>query len=532
MKNRRRSLARQLLLLQVTGVAVLVVVGAGLVYLTSAQAADRRAGDEVTAVAQTLADTPSVLSALSASNPTLQLQPLAERVRADTGVDFITIMNPDGIRFTHPNPAMIGLDYVGTISEAQQGRTLVETYTGTLGPSKRAVVPVFDATRHVVALVSVGIKTDVISADLTGRIVTVAAVAFAVLVVGVVGSFLVSRRLRRQTRGLAPAELASVFAYYEATLHAVREGLVLVDAERRVVLCNDGARDLLGLTVDLLGMPVAELGLPPSLAEAFGAQEPRTDEIHLTDSRVLVVSTAPVRSGERSPGTVVTLRDHTDLQHLTGELNTTRGLAESLRSQAHEAANRLHTVVSLVELGRAGEAVEFATAELEIAQRLTDQVVGAVAEPVLAALLLGKAAEANERGVELVVTEDTALGEADLPARDLVTIAGNLIDNALDAAVAGGSGENRPRVTVTTKVDAGRLLIRVADTGPGLADSARSAVFQRGWSTKTRNGPVGRGLGLALVGQTVRRYGGAIDVVNEGGAVFTVLLPLQGAVSG
>lgn len=526
MKARRRSVARQLLLLQVTGVVVLVMVGAALVYLTSAQAADRRAGDEVTAVARTLADTPSVLGALSTPNPTVPLQSIAERVRADTGVDFITIMSPDGIRFTHPNPAMIGLRYLGTITEAQQGRIVVETYTGTLGPSKRAVVPVFDATRHVVALVSVGIRTEVIAADLTGRIVMVAGVAFAVLVVGVAGSFLVSRRLRRQTRGLAPTELASVFTYYEATLHAVREGLVLIDAEHRVVLCNDAARDLLGLTVDPAGMPVTEVGLPPLLAQVFGAQEPSTDEIHLTDSRVLVVSTAPVRSVGRSPGTVVTLRDHTDLQHLTGELNTTRGLAESLRSQAHEAANRLHTVVSLVELGRADEAVEFATAELEIAQRLTDQVVGAVAEPVLAALLLGKAAEASERGVELVVTEDTALGEVDLPARDLVTIAGNLIDNALDAAAA-GSGGNRPRVTVTAKVAAGRLLIRVADTGPGVADPVKSAVFERGWSTKTRNGPVGRGLGLALVGQTVRRHQGTIEVVNDGGAVFTARLPLR-----
>jgi two-component system, CitB family, sensor kinase len=527
MRNRRWSLARQLLLLQVAGVGALVAVGAGLAYLDASHAADDRATQQVVAVAGTVADAPTVRAALSTPDPSAQLQPFAERVRADTGIDFVTIMNPEGIRFTHPNPAEIGQRFLGNIDEAVRGGLVTETYTGTLGPSVRAVVPVLDDTRHVVALVAAGIKVEAISAGLAERLVPVFLVAAAVLAVGVAGSILISGRLRRQTRGLAPAELAGVFAYYEATLHAVREGLVLVDGAGRVVLCNDGARVLLGLTGDPAGTPVdALVGLPPALATAFRAGEPRTDEIHLTDARVLVVSTAPVRSGQCARGTVVTLRDHTDLQMLTGELNTTRGLAESLRSQAHEAANRLHTVVSLVEMGRTDEAVEFATAELAIAQRLTDRVVGAVSEPVLAALLLAKAAEAGERGAKLILTDDTALDDLELEPRDLVTILGNLIDNALDAAIE-GAAQAKPRVTVTVKVDDGWLVLRVADTGRGIAHAEQSEVFQRGWSTKPQDGPVGHGLGLALAGQAVRRYEGTITVTNEGGAVFTVRLPLR-----
>ncbi|WP_210718446.1 sensor histidine kinase [Amycolatopsis acididurans] len=526
MKNRRWSLARQLLALQVAGVGALVAVGAGLAYADASRATDDHARDEVVTVAHTIADTPTILAALSTSDPSAQLQPFAERVRADTGVDFITIMNPDGIRFTHPNPAEIGRRFLGNTAEARAGRTFTETYAGTLGPSMRAVVPVSGAGGQVVALVAVGITVKAISAELKERLIPLVAVAAAVLVVGMAGSFLISTRLRKQTRGLAPAELSSVFAYYEATLRAVREGLVLVGADGRVVLCNDGARELLGLTRDPVGTPVAELGLPPALAETFRAGEPRTDEIHVTDTRVLVVSTAPV---QRDRGTVVTLRDHTDLQLLTGELQTTRGLAEALRSQAHEAANRLHTVVSLVEMGRASEAVEFATAELEIAQRLTDRVVGAVSEPVLAALLLGKAAEASERGVELVLTEDTALDDLDVEPRDLVTILGNLIDNAIDAAVENAAAA-KPVVTVTARDHGGTLLLRVADSGRGVPEQRRGDVFDRGWTTKPQDGPVGHGLGLALVGQAVRRYGGTIDIGGEGGAVFTVRLPVrQGA---
>jgi sensor histidine kinase regulating citrate/malate metabolism len=222
-------------------------------------------------------------------------------------------------------------------------------------------------------------------------------------------------------------------------------------------------------------------------------------------------------------GTVVTLRDHTELQTLTGELNTVRGFAEALRSQAHEAANRLHTVVSLVEIGKPEQAVEFATAELALAQELTDRVVGAVAEPVLAALLLGKAAEASERGVELTITPDTVIDDVSLgvAARDLVTILGNLIDNGIDAAVR---GTGKPAVVVTARSDPEELLLRVADTGPGVPEDAD--VFRRGWSTKAGEG---HGLGLALVGQAVRRYSGTVDVGRDGGAVFTVRLPRQEA---
>ncbi|MGO4759198.1 sensor histidine kinase, partial [Streptomyces sp. 2MCAF27] len=217
-------------------------------------------------------------------------------------------------------------------------------------------------------------------------------------------------------------------------LHAVREGLLMLDGRRRIALINDAGRELLGLSensanpANPVGRYVSDLGLPPSLTGALLAAEPRVDELHLTAQRVLVVNTSPVSSGEQR-GTVVTLRDHTELQALSGELDSVRGFAEALRSQAHEAANRLHTVVSLIELGRAEEAVDFATAELELAQALTDQVVGAVAEPVLAALLLGKAAQANERGVELVLAPDTRIDDGllppGLPTRDLVTILGN-----------------------------------------------------------------------------------------------------------
>jgi two-component system, CitB family, sensor kinase len=540
------SLARQLLVLQLVGVLVLVGVGALLAYLGAVQAAHDQARDKVVAVAESIADAPDLRTALVAPRPSDILQPYAEQVRADTDVDFVTIMNPAGIRYTHPNQSLIGQRFVGNTAEALRGRVLTETYTGTLGPSVRAVVPVFGPDRAVLALVSAGITVSAISAELTRRLIPVALVAFAVALVGVGGSVLISGRLRRQTRGLAPDELSRVFASYEATLHAVREGLILVGADGRIALCNDGARALLGLPEEPVGRSVESLGLPPALSEALCSPASRTDEIHVTDTRVLVLNTAPVHADRSAPANVVTLRDHTDLQRLTGELNTSRGLANSLHAQAHEAANRLHTVVSLVEMGRPEEAVRFATEELDLAQRLTDQVVGAVREPVLAALLLGKAAEAAERGVELRLTPDSELDESgEVDPRGVVTILGNLVDNAIDAAIL-GAARARPRVIVTVRSDpdADGLVLRVLDSGPGVAEPDRDAVFRRGWSSKPAAGQMGRGLGLALVGQEARRLGGTVELgggpgdgpgdgpgAGVSGAMFTVRLPLRHAPS-
>ncbi|MEW2356734.1 sensor histidine kinase [Spirillospora sp. NPDC029432] len=524
------SLARQLLVLQAAIVGLLVVVGAVAAYMDSQRAARVQARHTVTVVALTIADAPSVRAALSATEPSRSLQPYAERVRHDTDVDFVTIMSPEGVRYTHPNPSRIGQHFVGNTAPALAGRTFSETYTGTLGPSVRTVTPVFDDAGRVVALVAVGITIHTISAELRDRLVPLIAVAVGVLAFGIAGSWLVSTRLRRQTRGVAPGELRGMFDYYEAILHAVREGLVLLDRDGRIVLCNDAARDLLDLPPEPEGRDAGRLGLPPELVGAMNSAEPRTDEIHVGDTRVLVVNTAPVRSRDRAMGNVVTLRDHTELQALLGELDTVRGFAESLRSQAHEAANRLHTVVSLVELDRPAQAVEFATAELRTAQRLTDRVVGAVREPVLAALLLGKSTEAAERGVDLEVADDITIDGAEgaVEPRDLVTILGNLIDNAVDAAIEGLAEDRPPRVRVTAATSAGELVIEVRDTGPGLDPDSAQDMFRRGWTTKAADGPAGpRGLGLALVGQAVRRYRGTIEVERDGGAVLRVRLPLR-----
>ncbi len=535
--RRRWGLARQLVLLQVGLVLFACAVAVSVAVWQARDDVRQQTGRRCLAIAEAIAGTGWVADQVGTASPTATLQPYSAEITTDTGVDFITIMSTGGIRYTHPDADQIGKHYIGTIAPALAGRDVVETYTGTLGPSVRAVVPVRSgAGGPVVALVAVGVRVDALGPEIASRIGIIAAVGGALLAVALVGTALIGRRVNRQTHGLGAGELALMHSYYDAVLHAVREGMLLLDQSGRIRLINAEASRLLALDGDPIGRPVTALGLPAELARALAGPDPLIDSVHLAGDRVLVVSALPARAPGRARsrtvtvGRVVTLRDHTELTELTSELGTARDLTEALKSQSHESANRLHAVITLVELGRTGEAVEFATQELRIAQQITDQVVDSIVDPVLAAVLLGKAQVAAERGIDFEVTADSrldqhALSDAGLEVREVVTLLGNLIDNALEA-VAGSPRAGPGRVAVTVRrshPEADELFLEVADTGPGLNPHDAERAFRRGWSTKDDDGAVhGHGIGLGLVGQVVHRHRGNITVRDENGAVFRV----------
>ncbi len=519
-KRSRWSLAGQTFALQLVVLALVIGTGAALAVLDARRDSDEAIRQEVTAVAVSLAVAPSTATAVREPDPSAVLQPVTELIRSRTGLDFIVVMAPDRTRFTHTDPARIGKPFSGTIDRALAGATFTETYTGSLGPSIRAVTPVYDDGR-IVALVSAGVTRARVGDQVQAQLPPILAVTTAGLLVAMAGSLLLNRRLRRQTHGLAPRELRRLYEHHEAVLHSIHEGLLVFGAGRppgtvaqddEAEVVNDEARRLLGLPDG----PVRRSDLPVSLRK-IGTGLVR-DEMHVTDDRVLVLNQDSVTWAGRPLGTVTTIRDHTELQSVLGELESVRGFAESLRAQAHEFGNRLHTMITMVEMGRYAEAVDFATAELELSQALIDRLLATIAEPALAALLLGKVNQAAERGIELTVTPDTALDStAPLTAHEMVTLVGNLIDNALDAATQ----TTDAWVEVTVRQDISTLHVQVSDSGPGMSAEMFARASERGYSTKTDH----HGLGLALVSRLVTRRGGTIRTENTPESTVAVTLP-------
>ena len=561
---RKWSLASRLLMGQL---ALLVCLSLGLalaLYHQAERNSYEETAERMLSVAGTVAADPFVLESAAAPDPSSALQPFARAVMDAAHIDFLTIMAPDRTRFTHRSEDQIGAAYLGSVDQALAGESFTETYAGTLGPSVRAVVPVLGPDGEVTALVAAGITVDRVAVARNADLPAVFLSVLGALVCGTFASYALSRYLRRTTRDRRPDELLGMFAFYDSALHSVREGLLLLNNDGELVLYNDQAAVLLGLAPDHSGpsRDIRSLGLPGPLADLLHGGRSAQDEFHFARERILVVNQSPalappVRDGvvrrrrrgrgggkgtasaPKRFGTVTTLRDHTDIEAMTGELQSMRTLTDALQAQAHEHANRLHTLVSLIELNRHGEALDFATRDLEQSQRLADDVVASVGDPALAALLTGKSSQARERAIRLDIDLADAGSEVPLglDSRDLVTIAGNLIDNAFDAV----QGVSDPTVQARFALDgsAGRAWfgITVQDNGPGIPELDAGQIFDQGFSTKdpkvllpSGTGATGRGIGLPLVRQAVLRLGGTLQLDPGGtpgrGARFSVLLPL------
>lgn len=540
MAPRRWSIATRLFALQLVFVVVGVVVGGAWSWASARADLETDAAEKSTAVAVSIARNPFVVEQARSADPSARLEPYALDLMRRTHTDFITIMAPDRTRWTHPDRAEIGRPFRGTIAPALAGTTFTETFAGTLGPSVRAVTPITDDDGRVIGLVAAGVTVANISSALLPRLVSVVLLALAVVAVSALFSWLLSRYLARVTAGRGPEELARVFASYEGVLHSVHEGLVVIDRSGQVVLHNDRAAELLHLPAPDEGrgpIPLAALDVPDGLRTLLASGDRAVDETYVTPDRVLVVNQemAFSRASSGPLGTVATIRDHTELLHLSGELAATRTLTDALRSQTHEFANRLHAVVALLELGRVDEAVRFASDEIDRhADTRTSPLSGhadaaadatavhppdtGTAPEVIAAVLEGKRAQAHERGVTLTIDTVGLVDPVDAPPNDVITVLGNLVDNAVDAAGVDGPG----RVTVTVRSVDGRSRFVVRDDGAGIPDV--EAAYERGWSTKP-SGPEGRGIGLDLVRSTVTRLGGRVAVTTgPEGSTFVVEL--------
>ncbi|MEU9450149.1 SpoIIE family protein phosphatase [Streptomyces sp. NPDC048277] len=311
-------------MLQVVIVLLLVVSAVVAQVLQVRRDSTTEARNRSVAVAQTFANAPGTAAALQLPNPTTVLQPKAEAARKATGVDFIVVMNTDGIRYTHPKPGRIGKKFVGNIGPALAGGTVTEEVQGTIGQLVQAVVPVKDADGKVVGLVSAGITTAHVGGEANQQLPLLLTAAAAGLALATAGTALVSRRLLRQTHGLGPGEMTRMYEHHDAVLHSVREGVLIVGGDGRLMLANDEAQRLLDLPADAERRRVLDLGLDGGTAELIASGRVATDEVHLVKDRLLAVNQRPIEVRGGPPGSVTTLRDSTELRALSGRAEVAR----------------------------------------------------------------------------------------------------------------------------------------------------------------------------------------------------------------
>ncbi|WP_242440638.1 sensor histidine kinase [Streptomyces sp. CB02923] len=482
---------------------------------------DDQAMRRALAIAQTTAAESRLDDALESSRPGRRgpVQSEAERIRRATGAEYVVIMDTRGVRWSHTDPKQIGRRVSTDPSGVLAGREVMQIDEGTLGRSARGKVPLRDEKGDIVGAVSVGIAYESVQQRLLATVPQLLAYAGGALAVGALAAYLVARRLQRRTHDLAFSDISALLTEREAMLHGIREGFVALDAHGRIRLLNDEAQRLLDLRSEDTGRPVDDALPPGRTAEVLSGRVRGADLLTVSGQRVLVANRMPTDDG----GAVVTLRDRTELERLGRELDGTQGLIDALRAQDHEHANRLHTLLGLLELGLHEEAVEFVTQAVGVHRATAEQVTERVHDPLLASLLVGKATVATERGVSLSIAAGSRLPDRVVDPHSLVTVLGNLVDNALDATAGGPGG----RVEVDVRSEGRTAVVRVRDNGPGVPEARRAEIFTEGWTTKEPPAHGQRGIGLALVRRLAERYGGSAEVGEspEGGAEFTVTLP-------
>lgn len=520
---RRLSLAGQFLALQLVIVLVVLAAVLAISLAQSAQAFQRDEGRRALSAAENLAGISVVRHRLAGAKPQhgTVLPAVSESVRTISGSSYAILARADRTIITSPFPAQVGEKLPLGDSDVLTGRAWTGLITMDGTTSMAAHVPVLSDDGTMVGIAAVGRTYPSIWQRLGEAVPNLLTYLGVASVLGVAGSLLLSRRVKRQTLGMEPDEITGLVEHREAMLHGLKEGVIGLDVGARITLVNDSARELLSLPVDCVGHTLDGLGVAAALQRVLTEAQPGPDRLVLAGERVVAFNRMPMRSHERVIGSVTTLRDRTELSSLERQLGATRTATDTLRAQTHEFANQLHTISGLIQLEEYEEVLGFIDRVSLSKTRLYDDVTSRVLDPAVAALLIAKASLAAERGVILELDPDSALPRPDEEmSRDLTTVVGNLVDNALDAV----SGDADAVVHVRVEDTSTQVTVTVHDSGPGVPEDRLTEVFGQGVSSKPAASGE-RGFGLALTQLACRRRGGEATVRNDRGAVFIARLP-------
>lgn len=505
-------------------VFVAALLGLLMTFKVTQQVQNREYLSRALTLAKSISIMPDVISLVENGDKSQQLPALSLLIAHRTGASYIVIADKTGIRLSHPNPTLIGQK----INDAQEALSGISTSTfnkGSLGLSANGRAPILNNSGKIIGIVSAGFLTTTFAGEVRHLQNSFIILGFGIIFIGFILAEILSRTLRNRRIEAELEETKVKYQEREAMLHAIKEGVITLSLDKKILLINDEAMRLLDFDKQVVGQPIDHVIPQGRLLDLIEGETPQgDDEIVLTDNFSLRINTRQVRQLGRQIGSVITLRDRTEHIGLLRELDNVTNLTNALRAQQHEYANRIHTLTGLIELGRLEDAKEYlgeiSTMDADLAEKLNDKI----ADQAVTALLLAKVVIAREKGVTLEINPNATLNDLVLDHNSLITVLGNLLDNALDA-VAGRSGAH-----VLLSIEDSHTkskIVTVRDNGPGLPEPRPDIVFEDGFSTKTAEKPSHRGLGLAIVSRLVKQSGGTISCYSNRGAIFIVDIPVK-----
>ena len=533
-RSRRRRLAgsfrlQVMLLVGVLLAGMLLAQGAYLNHRKGEIISDQ-IGQRALAVALSVASIPELIAAFDDPDPSATIQPIAERIRRETGARYVVVGNTDGLRYSHPLPERLGKPMVGGDNDRAllHGESYVSEATGSLGEAMRGKTPVLDTEGNIIGIVSVGFMLDRVAMDVVEHTSLGWWLVALMIVLGFAGAYGLSRHLKRVILGLEPYEIARLAMEKEAILQSIHEGILAVNREGQITLVNLQARRFLGLPPvhAVVGQPIQDIVPNSRLLEVMERGEHQFDQDMWLGDHPVVVNRVPIHHEGEIEGAVATFRSRREIVELSNALNAASRDVDMLRAQAHEFSNKLYTISGMLQLGRIEDAIALIHQESARQQAQMTFLMKHVGDPVVSGTLLGKLTRARELGVQLEIDEQSSLLEP-LTVKGqevLMTVIGNLLDNACHAALQSDRrNDEEPRVRLFFTDLGEQLLIEVEDNGPGVPPEHVEVIFQEGFSTKPGKH---HGIGLALVSRLCRDNGGAITLEESelGGACFIAVL--------
>lgn len=509
---------------------VMTMVG-GLFNNIIGETLEDQIGKRALNVSKTVASMPTIVEAFDSPNPSAIIQPIAEEVRITTGAEFVVVGNREGIRYSHPVPERIGRRMVGGDNRPalEEGKSYVSRAIGTLGPSLRGKVPIMNPQGEIIGIVSVGFMIEDIEETVEKYQKRVILLILLGFLLGGIGAVWISSNVKQAIFGLEPNQIAQLFKEKNAILHSIREGIIAINEHGLVTTANQAALDILGKSrkESIIGQPITHILPQTKMLEVIETRTSQIDqEIQIGDS-IVIANRIPIFHGDKVIGVVSSFRRKEEIDQLARELTQVQTYADSLRAQSHEYSNKLYTISGLIQFGNYNEALELISQETSGYYELEQFLSINIADPMLQAFLLGKHNRGRELKVDLQIDQQSSLG--DLPEHvereKLVTILGNLLDNAFEAVIQNEPNNREVRLFMT---DIGKdIIFEIEDSGPGLSSEEYSSIFEKGYSTKQGNG---RGVGLYLVKNALQYLGGYITVSQSPlqGAAFTVVIPKEG----